>query len=77
MTASTIPASQIKMPLTNLQLELLKIFSFQLTNEELLEIKKLLAGYFAEKALDRMDEIWEEKKLSNETMDKWLNEESQ
>jgi hypothetical protein len=60
--------------LTNLQLELLKIFSRDLPDEELLEIKHLLSAYFAEKATREMDRLWDEKKWSQETMNQWLNE---
>lgn len=61
-------------PLTNLQRELLKIFSFELPEEELIEVKKILSSYFADKASDEMDKFWDEKNLSNEDMDRWLNE---
>ena len=62
-------------PLTNMQLELLKLYSTNLEQKELLEIKRLLAHYFAKRAIKRADQIWEEKGLSKEDMDKWLNEE--
>lgn len=77
MTAISPQINVLKMPLTNLQLELLKIFSYQMPEPELLEIKKVLANHFAKKAMDRMDKIWEEKGLSNEIMEEWLNEENQ
>ncbi len=67
----------IDKPLTNLQLELLKLFSMNLPEEELLEIRRILANYFAERASDEMDKLWEENKWTNETMDEWLNEDSQ
>ena len=60
--------------LTNLQLELIKLFSYNLNTNQLLEVKDLLAKYFADKATQEMDKIWEEKKLTNETMDSWLKE---
>ncbi len=62
-------------PLSNLQLELLKLYSTNLEERDLLEIKRLLAHYFAQRAIRGADKIWEEKGLSNEDMDKWLNEE--
>jgi hypothetical protein len=62
--------------LTNLQLELIKLFSYKLDEKQLLEVKSLLAKYFADKATWEMDKIWEEKGLTNETMDTWLNEHS-
>ena len=62
----------IDKPLTNLQLELIKMFSLNLTEEQLLDVKKLLSGYFADRASDEMDRLWEENNWSNETMDNWL-----
>ncbi len=58
--------------LTNLQLELIKLFSYNLDEKQLLEVKSPLAKYFADKATREMDKIWEEKGLTNETMDTWL-----
>lgn len=60
--------------LTNLQLELLKIFSFDIPEKQLLEVKKLLSDYFLERARDEMDEMWDEKGWSEETMQQWLRE---
>jgi hypothetical protein len=60
--------------LTNLQLELLKLFSYNLSEKQLKEVKDLLAKYFAAKATHEMDNIWEEKGLTNEAMDAWLHE---
>lgn len=58
-------------PLTNLQLELLKIYSFDIDDVQLLEIKKLLAKYFAEKATAEADRLWDERGWTNETMREW------
>lgn len=60
--------------LTNLQLELLKIFSIPLKEEQLLEIKVLLSQYFAEKATTEMDRLWDEKGWTNDTMREWAHE---
>lgn len=62
----------IDKPLTNLQLELLKLYSFDISEEQLLEIKRMLANYFAEKAADEMDRLWDEQGWSDEKMDEWL-----
>ena len=64
-------------PLTNLQFELLKYFQYEVKEDELLEIKRLLSDFFAIKAMDEMDNLWVEQGLSNETMDTWLNDENQ
>ena len=60
--------------LTNLQLELLKIFSYQLNQQQLTDIKNLLANYFAEQATQEMDKLWEENNWDNNTMTEWANE---
>lgn len=60
--------------LSNLQLELLKIFSHNLSDEQLTEIRNLLANYFLEKASDEMDRLWEERGWTEETMREWANE---
>ena len=60
--------------LTNLQLELLKVFSYQLHETQLKDIKKLLSEYFANKASDEMDNLWDENSWTNETMQEWSNE---
>jgi len=59
--------------LSNLQLELLKLFAANIQEEDLLHIKHYLARYFAEKAIHEADAIWEEKGYDNKTMHEWLN----
>ena len=63
-------------PLTSLQLELLKIYSFGIKDEQLLEIKQLLVRYFADKATEEADKLWDEKGWTNDTMREWLKGES-
>ena len=60
--------------LSNLQLELLKVFSYQLDNQQLVDIKELLAKYFAKQATQEVDKLWEENNWDNETMTEWVNE---
>jgi len=59
---------------SNIQLELLKLYSTDVKENELLDIKNYLAKYFAEKAINEANVIWDAKNLDNDTMDKWLNE---
>ena len=61
-------------PLSSLQLELLKLYSTEVTPEELLEIKGLLADYFGRKAIQSADHVWDEQQLTDEVMDEWLRE---
>ena len=68
---------QLTTPLTNLQLELLKVFSYQLPEEELLEMKYLLSNFFAERLRKGASKIWKEKGYTQNDMDKWLNDEKQ
>jgi len=68
---------QINKPLSNLQLELLKIYSFNLADNQLLEIRDILAKYFADKATEEMDKLWEENNWSKETMEEWLKGENE
>ena len=63
----------IDKPLTNLQLELIKLFSLDLAEDELIEIRRMLSKYFADKASDEMDRLWEKNNWSDETMDNWLS----
>ena len=60
--------------LTNLQLELLKVFSYQLNQQQLTDIKTLLANYFAEQATKEVDQLWAENNWDENTMETWANE---
>jgi len=60
--------------LTNLQLELLKMFSIPLKEDQIKEIKALLSRYFADKATAEMDMLWDEKNWTDETMRAWAQE---
>ena len=62
--------------LSNVQLEILKLYSTDLSFSELLEFKQELANFFAKKAIQDADRIWEQKGLTNDCMDTWLNEEN-
>jgi hypothetical protein len=60
--------------LTNVQIELLKLFRYNLPEKQLTEIKNMLAKYFANSAGDEMDKLWDEKGWDNNTMNDWANE---
>ena len=61
-------------PLSNVQMELLKLYSTDIKEKDLEELKNVLANYFAQKAIKEADKIWDQKKMSADTMEKWLNE---
>jgi len=60
--------------MSNLQLELLRLYENGVSEESLSEIKVILAKIFAGKATDSMDKIWEEKGLTEQDMIDWTNE---
>ena len=60
-------------PLTNFQLELLKLFSTNLSEEELLEVKEVLAIHFAKKSMDQADKVWDEKGFTSKDMNDILD----
>ncbi len=61
-----------KTHLTNLQLELLRLFQTEVDEKTLKEVRNLLKEYFARKAIEEADKIWAEKQFTNEDMDKIL-----
>ena len=61
-------------PMSNVQLELLKLYANDVPDEQLTEIQLLLGQYFAEKASTLMDDFMTEKGLNSEDMIKWAHE---
>lgn len=60
--------------MSNLQLELLKLYATDIPEKQLLDIKGMLAAYFAE-LIDRdMTALWEEKKWDEKTIEAWKHE---
>lgn len=64
---------KINQPLSNIQLEILKAFSYNLNNQELQEFKELIAQYFAKRAIQAANKVWDEKGWSDEDVDRMLN----
>ena len=60
--------------LTNMQIELLKLFQYNLPEKQLAEIKNILAKYFAQTATAEMDKLWEENNWNNDVMKELTNE---
>jgi hypothetical protein len=50
-------------PLSNMQLELLKRYANNVSEQDLSAIKRLLAKFFMQKAIREADKVWEEKGL--------------
>jgi len=59
---------------SNLQFEMLKLFSNNVPDEQLFEIKLFLGKYFAQKATESMEVVWNEQNLTEQDMINWSNE---
>jgi len=55
-------------PLTNIQLELLKLFSMGVSEEEVREIRRILARFFMQKAVGEATQIWEDRGYTGEQL---------
>lgn len=65
--------NKVSIPLSNVQLELMKLYSTDLTEKELIELKEVLSKFYSDRSIQAADRIWDEKKLSDADMDVWLN----
>lgn len=61
-----------RQPLTNVQLEILKTFSYSLSEQELLEMKRLLASFFAKRAIAIVDKAWDEQGWNDKKVEELL-----
>lgn len=60
--------------LNDVQLHLLRFFSERpVSDTETTDIQRIIAQYYAEKADQRMDELWEQRDYSERTIDEILN----
>jgi hypothetical protein len=60
-------------PLSNVQAELLKLFSTEIPESHLLQLKKVIAEFLLNKARDKADAIWSEKGYSDERLQQILD----
>ena len=58
---------------SNLQLELLRLYSRDVPDEELRDIKKLLADYFAQRAIEGANAWWDANNFTDADVDRMLN----
>lgn len=70
-------ASQSSQKLSTLQLELLKIYSFEPSEAEMVELKNLLARFFAERFTEKAAEAAKARHITDADLDKWLEEDGQ
>jgi hypothetical protein len=62
-------------PLSNVQVELLQLFSAEIPDQHLLELKKVIAKFLLDKARDKADAIWDAKGYSDEKLQQILDKE--
>lgn len=60
--------------LSGLQLELLKVYSFEPSPGDLEQIKQMLAKFFADKLVDNVQKSVDENNISDSDLENWLNE---
>lgn len=65
---------KVNPPLTNVQAELLKLFAREIPDEELEELKNVIARFLLEKARDKADKLWDERGYDEKTIDRLLDE---
>lgn len=63
----------LKQPLSNVQLEILKVFSHNLKNQELIELKDVIANFFAKRAINAANKVWDEQNWDNDKVNDLLN----
>ncbi len=66
---------ELKLPLSNVQLELMKLFATNLSNEDLEDLEDL-KDLLADKAIANANAVWDEKGLTDTYMEIWLNQKS-
>lgn len=67
-----MPNLSIHPPLSNVQAELLKLFSAEIPENHLMELKKVMAKFLLDKARDKADAVWDEKGYTDEKLQQIL-----
>lgn len=65
--------SQLHTPLSNVQVELLKLFPADIPETHLAELRKIIARFLLDKARDSADAIWDKNDYSDEKLQQMLN----
>ena len=65
--------TNLSTPLTEPQLDLLKMFSHKVDDADWLAIKRMIASYFAQKAIEGADQVWDEENWNDQKVDELLN----
>lgn len=60
--------SSVHPPLSNVQAELLKVFSANIPDSDLTELKHLMARFLLDRARDKADAAWDENGYTDEKL---------
>jgi hypothetical protein len=75
VAAESLPPLEGK--LTNAQIELLRLFNKNVSEEELLEIKQIIGRFFLDKFQKKIDNAVESQGYTQADFDAWLNDPNQ
>lgn len=70
MEAATLQTT----PFTPFQIEMLELVSRVSSEAEMQDIRRMLGQYFAKRAEDALDRLWDEGVLSDNVMEEWKSE---
>ena len=70
MEAATLQAK----PFTPFQIEMLELASRVSSEVEMQDIRRMLGQYFAKRAEDAIDRLWDEGVLNDNVMEEWKSE---
>jgi len=65
--------SSVHPPLSNIQAELLKVFSADIPEKHLVELKTIMARFLLDSARDKADAAWDENGYTDEKLKQMLN----
>ncbi|NJM93414.1 MAG: hypothetical protein HC842_01035 [Cytophagales bacterium] len=60
--------------LSNLQLELIQLFNYDLSDEQLREVKHILSNYFSEKMDKELNDFISKNNIDEKIIENWGNE---
>lgn len=66
-------SQSIQQPFSNVQLELLKVFAHHVSDNDLLELKRLLVQFFSKRAVETADAAWDKNNWTDADVDRLLN----
>jgi hypothetical protein len=69
----TAQLQTLQQPFTNVQLELLKVFAHHVSDDDLSELRRLIAQFFSQRAVEAADAAWDKNNWTNDDVDRLLN----